>query len=693
MPNYYKRNWISSWEFRRRPPFNILNQIQNLPKEILNRIVVLIRNYNGINAKNFVDFLINNNLVQGNVDLFFGAFDGTPLNRELVNLPKLLQYYYDAGYRMFIVAYSSGLLLEAFDWIRSHNDVIVFNTTSSVSTNVFINTIPRNLIRTNLPDNELLDILMKDMLSNFYNLLQSSGYYSLAIPLSNTQQGKFPFNKLVYIYETSVYSDGYLVNLKKLLTSEGTTEMFKDVELIEILLDGDELPELAKYYLTYNNISSKGYIDSTDKPLIIFNSPDAYSLLKYLDDPRYYDNYVLFGDPFSVKFNTPYKFRAAFIPVANFSDIGYRLSYYVDKTQSINPQILNIYNVISQSGSIFTGLAEKNKYKFDVDEFLDILSKYNIITNSQWSEKYITFYSYEGVSLDDGTYDNSWKIVLMKHQWNPDTVVLVKAADTILNYSQLEMGDNIVAYEENVKRINDNKPEIDMLLDEYSQLFLTVDELVLYQDFLKKNFKNKLEAYQYTQYYVYDNVLEYSIPLIKLDSINVSIPILKSQYVLSLTDDTYNELIVPLIIPEIEYDTKEYFYDIVTNSQIDFLTDNYSNEKYELINTTLTDSTTNIVLHLYRGHIMRIGTYNSDTDVFTTTETIRGYVEQNITITWLIIETEYNVGDRVVVRETSKMGTVVSVSENKYEINVVIDDESSGEITYNQTEVIKFLDI
>jgi hypothetical protein len=135
-----------------------------------------------------------------------------------------------------------------------------------------------------------------------------------------------------------------------------------------------------------------------------------------------------------------------------------------------------------------------------------------------------------------------------------------------------------------------------------------------------------------------------------------------------------------------------YYYDTITEGLINILTDNYLEETYDVIDLTLEDSSPNIKLHLYRGHLFNIGTYDEITNTFTTTEKIRGYVSQDININWLIIETEYSIGDSIIIKNSIKTGKVTGVSDDKYIITVLIDGDVT-ETTYNQTQISKIFDI
>ena len=185
--------------------------------------------------------------------------------------------------------------------------------------------------------------------------------------------------------------------------------------------------------------------------------------------------------------------------------------------------------------------------------------------------------------------------------------------------------------------------------------------------------------------------MRYNIPIIYLNPIEISKPVSKENYVLPIGNEN-SDFETQILIPKIEYDTKQYYYDTKIQGLIHSLTDNYLEETYENMNLGLEDSPPDITLHLYKGNLFNIGSYDDITNTFTTIEKIRGYVSQPIIINWLIIETDYSIGDHVIIKETLKFGTVTGVSDDKYIITVLQDDDIT-ESTYNQTQILKKLDI
>lgn len=686
MPNYSSVGKKDSMVDRYNRTNNIVT-IPMIPKQVIQRIIIIMDSYSSKTSIDFLKMLIASNSVLNGVMLYNGPCKKTSIGNIKINsLADLLQFFYNKGYRMFITNNYSSDLFPAFNWIRTR-DVILFNTFSTVATDEFLNNIPDNIVRTSVNDLEMLNYLFEKVLTNFYKYLNEMGNESIALPLSKSESGVNPFSVVVYIYEPSLYASGYLLNLEKVLYDN------TDIELVSIKLENGVLPDLAKYYLTYNNISSPNYINSTNKPLIIFNSEEPDSLFSYLDDEKYFDNYTFFGDVFSTDiYNTAYPFTAAFVNISNFSDIGFRFSYLVDKDQSISPQTLNIYNILSQCGSLFMSVAKQSRFQFNVRGFLNLLNSLFVVTNGDWTEKYVNVYKYlSSAIVDSPLFENKFELLCSYHQWNPTAVVVYSSSSTILNYNHIVINGELSTYLKNVQRIEKNKPNIDELLDNTAEYFISQSNVAMYNNFLDSNYKNRLTEYMFTQYYVYKSVKKYKIPIITPPPIQISKTISKDKYVIPV-GTTNQSLNIPVQVPSIAYDTKVYYYDITKGKLINILTDNYTEELYDTIEFELEDSSPTVILHLYKGHLFNLGKYNEVTGVFTTTEKVRGYVSQVLNIEWLILEFEYEVGDRFIVKSTLQTGTVTSVSANKYTITALLDGETV-ETTYNQPLISKIPDI
>jgi hypothetical protein len=145
----------------------------------------------------------------------------------------------------------------------------------------------------------------------------------------------------------------------------------------------------------------------------------------------------------------------------------------------------------------------------------------------------------------------------------------------------------------------------------------------------------------------------------------------------------------------------EYYYDILNGSYIDKLTRQFNNnETFNMISDGNFDINVSIieefVLFLFKGHIVRIG--SNDGDSFNINTTVRGYVNQPINLNFLVIENDYKIGDKIIIKKCAytvngscnylNKGTVNSISPDKYTIDVLFleyiePDGNTGIKTYN----------
>ena len=326
------------------------------PNDVLNRALVILMGVFSQNEYNFLRTIASNNSLPFNFDIYYG--DG--------NLLDLLKTNYDRGYRIFISTHGSFTLAGIFEWLNSRPDVLVINTPSTLSVQNYsarlgVDIMPYNLIRTAIPDNEMILTLFKDILFKLPSILNTSEQNELYEPLLNIAQGVFPFNNVVYIHIPSEYTYGYLQTLIETINILNLNVELTVLEITDI--SGNYvLPNDAIYYLTYNNIKNDQYVNSNNKPLIILNCEpsEKNKLMKLLDDERYYNNYTLLSDSFATVFDVSYNFTAALMPLGNFSRRGYVLSSIVDSTQSISPFILNIFEIFANCGNLFKNLSNNN---------------------------------------------------------------------------------------------------------------------------------------------------------------------------------------------------------------------------------------------------------------------------------------------------------------------------------------------
>ena len=340
------------------------------PNDVLNRVLVILMGVFSQNEYNFLRTIASNNSLPFNFDIYYG--DG--------NLLDLLKTNYDRGYRIFISTHGSFALKPIFEWLNSRPDVLVINTPSTLSVQNYsallgVDVLPYNLIRTAIPDDEMILTLFKDILFKLPNILKTSEQNELYEPLQNIPSHVFPFNNIVYIHLKSGYTDGYLQTLVETINTLNLNVELTNLEMTPDTSGNYILSNEAVYYLIYNNIKNAQYVNSNNKPLIILNcEPDMKNvLMNLLKDERYYNNYTLLSDSFATVFDISYNFTAALMPLGNFSRRGYVLSSIVDSTQSISPFILNIFEIFANCGGFFKNLLNNNfRASKIIDQFINI---------------------------------------------------------------------------------------------------------------------------------------------------------------------------------------------------------------------------------------------------------------------------------------------------------------------------------
>jgi len=669
---------MPSWMNKRSDAFDKRNsKVIPLPiiKNLLTKILVIIdSNLFDISAYKYILFLKENYFIN-DVDIFYGSVN---------NLTKLFQDFYNKGYRIIISNNYSLDSVYTFEWIKTINDLLIINPLFAISKQAITNIMPNNFITTSVNNKTTIKYLFTNILNNFYIFLYKSKYYDLASKLKNTENNDFTFSKIIYIYESSLSTESYLTDLRDVISFYNIP-----TKLIVIKLEGGKFSETAMYYLTYNNISNPNYSNSNDKPLFFLNTVTPISFVPYFDKPQYFDNYTFIGG--DGNFNrvlTPYSFTAAFFTTSNYDEMGYNLSKFVNTTVPITFQIMSNYKIINVCEKLLKNFI--NTKTFNYKSFYNMLLKYNLIEiNNKWTEQTITINHMNGVlNLDTNKFTYTSKIILMKHFFNTDSIILVTSPDTLINYREITQNNNFVSYNENVKRIELLGSNMDTLLDTYFNYYINNTDFTIYVNLLNDNYKNKLEPYVYTKYYVYNSVSNYNIPIINLEPIQITNTINKKNYV----SEGDSKLSIPIQIPKITYYTQIYYYDLTNNKIINFLTDSFSTEEYDSFEIILEDSNSNFIVHFFRGNVFNFGYYNETTTIFTTTKIIRGFVNLPVDITWLIINKEYKIGDRVTVINTSNYGTITFISDNKYEITIKLDD-SNDEIIYNQPEIVPLLDL
>ena len=308
----------------------------------------------------------------------------------------VLDRLYERGFRCFITTFGSGTTQDLFDWIDGKDDVIFFGVQSTVGSEEFMEDAPDRLIRTSISDNYMVQKLFNDILPNFKSLLMQGGYESAEL-FNDNELGVNPFKKIVYIYEPSTYTLNYGNELKIMTEKKGLE--YESYELEEYpsnptpyyirnndvsLKNGDIIQAL-----TSHNVDNEEYKDSDDKPLIIFNSERGSDMFVSLDKEEYYNNFTMFGDTFT-DMKTRFPFIQGFMPVGNFSQLGYRISNKLFDNLYMNPQLLSIYSLCLEMTPVYLSLVDNGV--FDAEEFVNKMYYYEWLKNETWAEKYLTIF-------------------------------------------------------------------------------------------------------------------------------------------------------------------------------------------------------------------------------------------------------------------------------------------------------------
>ena len=682
------------------------------PIDVLNRVLVILMHVFSQDEYNFLRTIASNNSLPFNFDIYRAS------EAEQDKLLDLLKTNYDRGYRIFISTQGSFDLEPIFGWLNSRPDVLVINTPSTLSLQNYsaifgVDVLPYNLIRTAIPDNEMILTLFKDILFRLPSILKTSEQNELYEPLQNIPSEVFPFNNIVYIHIPSGYTNGYLQTLTEtmnilnlnveLTVLEIKVTVIKD-EYDTIISTTYELPNDAKYYLAYNNIKNDSYKNSNDKPLIILNcEPDVKNeLMNLLNNVNYYDNYTLLSDSFATVFPTSHNFTAALMPIGNFSRRGYVLSSIVDDTQSISPFILNIFEIFSNCGKFFQNFLNNN---FRASNLITQLINVKIMKTNSWSDKNLIVSKIQRTA--DISTDTSWKweILFKKQSYNFEEIAIISSSTQVITYpdnmTDFGYGD-INNFETNqlLTTVACTGTNINTTLDNKYLVLPSEQYIINYKNFLLQNYNKQFPLILFNQYTLFVNVNTYNISVKQLEQITIDV-------IIEIDDFLDNNKLINIHIPEIVYDVNEYFYDTSGNgSYIDEYTREFKTDgsfnlitdgSFNITNLPLIDS---FDLFIFKGHIVRIGKDENvyfDGDIsFNTLKTVRGYVNQPVKLNYLVIEHDYTVGDKIIEKcpytscEYLNKGVIHDISANKYYVDIsfaVYKDPSSGFISNN---VIKY---
>jgi hypothetical protein len=337
-----------------------------------------------------------------------------------------------------------------------------------------------------------------------------------------------------------------------------------------------------------------------------------------------------------------------------------------------------------------------------IDQFINV----KIMKTNSWSDKNLIVSKIQRTS--DISTDTSWKweILFKKQNYNFEEIAIISSSTQVITYpDNLVFGNDYGAVNNFIQNqfLTDNATTgttINSYLDN-KHLFLPSEQyLINYKNFLIQNFTKQMPLVLFNQYMLFLNVNTYNISVKQLEPITIDV-------IIEIENFLNNDTFVDVHIPEISYDLNEYFYDTSGNGSY---IDEYTREfKTDGIFNLITDGSFNIRvpildtfdLFLFKGHIVRIGKNENiyfDGDIsFNVLKTVRGYVNQPINLNFLVIENDYEVGDKVIVKQCGSKredntcsylntGFINDISANKYYVDVSFaeyKDPSSGNFSYN----------
>jgi len=309
----------------------------------------------------------------------------------LISPLDTIQKYHNLGYNCFLGNQTSGELLSMIDYLSENKDNLIYFNSSSTSpfyneiTTDNLEVLPTNVIRTAIIDDELCYQLLNDFLyeNTLHTLLKLGNHNKLAEPIEISG-----FTNLCYIYQPSSYTNNYLKSLQ--ISNDGLENSYNLI-VYEISETQTILPQDLIDMLNSNPISNENYKNS-EKTLFILNSSTPQLLLALFNQQSYADNYVLFTDAFffDYEINTNIVWYYSLILMGNYSQMGYKYSKFVDKTQNISPLSLGLVDVLVHFSIIYD-----NKTNLSIPELLTFLKNIELIKYSELNKRTSWFIEYE----------------------------------------------------------------------------------------------------------------------------------------------------------------------------------------------------------------------------------------------------------------------------------------------------------
>lgn len=684
---------------------SVMSSVQNsnnTPKTRLkSSVLYLLNNRRSVDHLYYVDYLIDNHVV-------------TNLDRETISndepLSNYLDKYYNEGYRVFINDSGSGDTKSTFPWLEAHPYAFLINTSSTVNTDEFIDAQPNNIVRVAMDDTLSLDQLVNDLFPNLSELLKI-GNSSLINYLRNNEDeedtenndqpdatGFFPFKEIVYIYTSSIYTDGYLESLKDATKSK------------DVIITPFEVPDPYDDNYDWTDIHNKllenpldDDYDVDNKILFIFNSSNGNEILNILErneNGEFYKNFIMITDAFNPDtLETSYPFVFCILAYGIFSPYGNKIQYKVDQTESLSPVVLSCHNVQPMIAGIFI-----NTYKEGAinppNTFSSALTNVDIIENNNWNEDYLSVWMLESSLNDNNKYSQVLKLQLMRHKTNPIAISAVLDPTLVLSLENLEstVQDNpyyeLRSWDQNREWMNNPKTDQDgIIYDSAATVFVTEAYKLRYIAALERNHTKTISNILFMIWYVYHYSDKYKPPEIEpqiLDTFELDLFMdITNGYEDAITSPSDSDnLIIPaqtiddLKIIYIDEDTKEILNDLtddIPSTEIDYI---------DLRTFNLAAATNEFNIDIYnKGDMYRVGKLNENGD-FELKYEFRDVVIQPVKITYKFIDHDYQVGNTNIIEiSSSRMVTIQEIDETGYNIVVRYDDTGeTATVTVDQLE-------
>ena len=655
--------------------FSTLQQSHVTPKiKIKKEIIYLMANIRSEGHLIYVNELINNNIVR-NLDV--------KIIDDAENLYTELELVYNQGYRCALNDSNSQQTFNTFTWLKNHPDFTLISLASTVASDIFIENMPKNMIRTSLDDNILLQYLFTNIFPNLHQILKTGNHVEAKYFNATSE----PFKKIVYIYTPTSYTIGYLEMLNKHSIIDVEDVLIPDLETFDYTY--------IQHLLSKNRLNSTNY-NSEEKTLFIFNSTGGNDILNKIFElnEQNVDNVIMTTDAMDIpSLLTSKPFSCCFGAFGSYSAHGVKYTN-LRSLKSLNPQIVYVIEILKSIENIYENYITNIKTNRNVGEsFIFQLEDNGLCEINVWGEKSLIFINLDSDETVDAYYQTSMKSVSTYQNLNPITIASVIDSTMVSDITLLELtehdSENYVkqSYEDNKQRI-ENLPGVDTLLDGEYTAFIDDITKRTWKNALKQHHKEFMSNILYAKWYVYSTLENANIPEINLETIYLErfLDIRESGYINTLMEPQ------PLTIPSSTMQCKAIYINMETNEYDPELTEDVEDTIIdEIILTDIRASVTNLSVDLYVGHIYLFFTY-AENDEINVQKIVRGIVTQKFEIDNKIIDRNLTIGESIFHLPSSQNVTVTNISDDNYYIDVMKQDGSTISTNLNELQKLRILD-